>query len=144
MPLEGRGTKYTTMRIRLDKIQLFSSLETYLNYETSGSNIVATGTIPASSGVVFGTVVNIDRANTRQDVYAKNLGTGTKMPVIGGPRVNPYTPVAGIQASLITGSDSTSVTTRLLLFNTTGSPINVGSQTLEISVVQYQVPTSPI
>lgn len=140
MQSEGLGTRFIMTRIRLDKTQFFSNLETYLNYDTLVSNIVASGIIPAFSGQIFATGVNFDRAKTRSDVYAKNLGTGIKMPVVGGARVNPYTPVAGIQASLICGSDAGSVSVRLLLFNNTGSPINVGSQTLEISVVVYNVP----
>jgi len=127
-------------KIRPDKTQFFSNLETYLNYDTLKSNIVASGVIPANSGVIFGTGVNFAREKTRSDVYARNLGTGIKMPIVGGARVNPYSNVSGIQASLIAGSDATSVSARLLLFNNTGSPINVGTQTLEISVVVYNVP----
>ena len=140
MQSERLGIKFIMTKVRLDKVQFFSNLETYLNNSTLKSNIVASGVIPANSGVIFATGVNFVSGRTRTDSYARNLGTGIKMPIIGGARVNPYTPVAGIQASLTSSSDALSVSARLLLFNTTGAPINVGSQTLEISVVVYNVP----
>ena len=140
MQSEGLGLKSIMTKIRLDNTHFFSNLETYLNYATLTSNIVASGVIPASTTVTFATSATFDRAKTRSDVYAKNLGTGLKMPIVGGSRVNSYTDVAGINASLISSSNATSVSVSLLLFNTTGAPINVGSQTLEISVVVYNVP----
>lgn len=141
MQQEGLGIKSIMTKIRLDKTQFFSNLETYLNYGTLiAPNIVATGVIPAYGSLVFATGVNFNRAKTRSDVYAKNLSTGIKMPIVGGARVNPYAEPPGITASLISGSGVNSVSAKLLLNNNTGSAINIGSQTIEISVVVYNVP----
>lgn len=128
-------------KLRLDKVQFFSGLDTYLNYDNITSDINISGTVANGNSISFSTEINYTRLNTRADLYATNLNTGIKMPLTGGVRIHPYQKVSTEIASIATSYSNNTITITLLVTNNTGSSINLISQTLRIGVVLVEAPT---
>lgn len=133
-------------QIRLDKVQFFSGLETYLNDETLTSDMAVSGSILNGGSQSFFAVINFSLTNRRADLYAKNLNTSRKRPLSGGARLNPYQFASSETADLTALYDSNILGTGpgalaiLTVTNNTGSTINLVNQTLKISAVLYEVP----
>lgn len=140
MPQDVRGIGFTMTQIRLDKVQFYSNMETYLNYTTLTSNISVSGNIADGATSTFSTSITYARSKTRADLYAKNLNTGTKMSLVGGPRIHPYQFVSSEVATLWATYTGSTISIFLAVTNNTGAAINLIAQTLEISAVLYEVP----
>lgn len=128
------------MQLKLDKVQLASGLDTYTNYETLTNDVLITGTVPATSSLLFVTNFPYDRSNTRADIYARNETTGFKRPLNGGFRQSPYVPKANETCTQAVYYSDDKVYVSFEISDNAGASITLNDQTLEVNVVLYQVP----
>lgn len=129
-------------QLRLDKVQLTNLLETYINYDTLKSNIVISGNIAIAGTATFSTTIPYTVNKTRADVYARNTTTGVKRPVTGGLRQSPYVPVSTETCNVFATYANNLITVTFSIFNNTGALLALTTQTIEISAVLYEVPTT--
>ncbi len=129
-------------QIRLDKVQLTSLLEAYINYDTLVSNISISGSVANGATADFSTSIAYSETKTRADLYARNTTTNTKRPIIGGIRQSPYVPVSTETCSITATYSAGAISVNMAVFNGTGGLINLTPQTIEISAVLYKVPIS--
>lgn len=126
--------------LRLDKVLLTNLVDTYLNYGTLTSPIVISGSVADGATSTFSTPIAYTRDKTRADLYARNLTTDVKRPISGGYRQSPYTFVSTETASVSASYASDVITVTFSIFNGTGGPITLVTQTIEISAVLQEVP----
>lgn len=127
-------------QLRLDKVLLTNLVDTYLNYGTLTSPIVISGSVADGATATFSTSIPYTRTKTKADLYAKNLTTGVKRPISGGYRQSPYTFTSTETASVAANYVGGVITVTFSIFNGTGGPITLVTQTMEISAVLYEVP----
>lgn len=128
------------MLIKMDKTIFSSEVETYQNYQTLTGTISITGTVPAVSSLVFNAYFPYERGKTKADIYVKNLTTGVKRPMTGGIRQVPYTFAGSEIISQLASYGGQFISVSIQIANNTGSPIVLIAQTLEVSVVLYELP----
>ncbi len=132
------------MNIRPDNINFLSTLPNYINltYDTGAptGTISVSGSIGIGATLTFSTVITTSSQNTRSDVYGVNSNTGIKQllsntgyPTIfqktGAEKVNVYIDYA-----------ATSLTVSIVVVNNTGAPILLTTQSIVVTVVEYQIP----
>lgn len=132
------------MSIRPDGINFLSALPNYICL-TNDSN-VPTGTISISSTLANGATADYSVTiptslnNTRFDIYGTNQNTGIKQLYSNTTFPVNYQNAGGEAATLLTTYGSTSMTVTIELFNGTGGLLNLTSQNIVITIVEYQIP----
>lgn len=136
------------MSIRPDRIQFSTQLPNYINIGTPIDNIVISGTVGIGATVNFSVAVSTSVNNTRCDIYGKNTTNGNKQLLSTSNYIsNDVAPGGGIYihvstelAQLLLTQANGSVTVQISIFNGTGSPVTLTTQTIIVSVVEYQIP----
>jgi hypothetical protein len=132
--------------MRLDKIIMSNSHESYKNYTTQVVEVTVSGTIP-SGGKEFTTTVSLDRDRTRCDVYYVNSESPTakllanSSPVLYVFSEAPATTQRGYAVLEYTGQ---SLKVGVYVTNTSGGNESSTTQTLTFYVVQYQAPITAL
>lgn len=127
-------------QLKLDKVNLTSLVDTYINYDTLKTSIAISGGVANGATANFAGTILYDRAKTRADVYARNTTTGIKKPITGGIRQHPYTYVSTETCSQVATIAGNTITVTFSIFNGTGAGITLTTQTMEVSAVLYEVP----
>lgn len=126
--------------IKPDMVQFASAIDTFLNYETTTANVTISGSVADGNSKIFQTTIPYSRQKTRADIYVKNMNTGVKRPINGGPRTAPYQYVSFETIDQYAQYNSNSIIVTFVVTNNTGGLINLTSQTFQVSVVLYVVP----
>lgn len=136
------------MSIHPDRIQSSSQLPGYINIGTPTGDIVISGTVGVGATVNFSVVISTSVNNTRCDIYGKNTTNSNKqllstsnyvsndVALAGGIYIHKSTELAQLSLTQSSGS----VTVQISIFNGTGASVTLTTQTITISVVEYQVP----
>lgn len=134
------------MSTHLDKI-IFSTLhEAYKNYATTLGSINISGSIPNGNTQNFSTTLSYARLGTRADIYldgnsVKVLANASTTLFSGGP----YQYISSENADVfVEYTSSSQITVTISIFNGTGGPITLTTQTISVSFVQYDAPITAI
>lgn len=128
------------MQIKPDIIIEASFLDTYINYDTLSTDVIISGGLAAGDSVTFSGTIPYTRDNTRADIYVKNMSTGIKRPLSGGPRQTPYTFASSETCSQRAQYSSGNIVVYFDIYNGTGAPIVLTTQTLQVTAVLIRYP----
>jgi len=136
--------------IKPDLVFFSSLFDNYLNYANPTDDIAISGSIANGANQTFSVTIPFTRANSRADVYFISP-QGTKAPANSGTRVPTLLPTYYIYqfasneiATTIIDYSSSSITVGINIANFTGGAISLVTQTIQVSVVQYDAPLSTI
>jgi hypothetical protein len=132
------------MPIRIDKV-IFSTLhESYKNYDTVSSTISISGTVANGATANFTATLAYARTGTRADVYLD--GHSTKVLANAGDRATSdvYQFISSETFATRVVYSITDITVTISIFNGTGGPISLTSQTIVVSAVLYDAPITAI
>jgi hypothetical protein len=136
------------MNIRPDNIQLLTSIPAYINVGTTSGNIVISGTYATATSTNFTVSVPVKINGNRFDIYGKNMNNGLKQLLSTSNFISNDTAIGGgiyqhkttEFVQLLTSQVNGSVTVTITVNNNSGATITLITQTIQISVVQYQIP----
>lgn len=134
------------MSMRLDNVLFTTTHESYKNYASPSAPLaIPADVIPNGTGNNYSVLIPYARGGTRADTYldgnsVKILANASTRLATGGP----YQFKSTETASILVDYDDTNIAVTISIFNGTGGPITLTSQTITVSVVQYDAPITPI
>ena len=132
--------------INPDNTYLASTLPTYVNPKTSTGTITISGVVTNNTTVNFsGSVTSSISSNTfRSDIYGTNNVTNTKVLLntllVMNTNTNGYSYVSSEFVQLEISYSGQTATVTYSVFNGTGANITLTTQTITLTLVEYQVP----
>lgn len=145
--VSGAEFTWITDMINPDNLNLASNLPTFVNPTTTNGTITISGTVNNGVTANFtGTITSTIPANLfKADIYGANNVTNTK--VLLNTLLTMTTAVNGYlyksselcQVS-ISYSSASVVTVKYSIFNGTGANITLNTQTITLTLAEYQVP----
>lgn len=126
--------------IRLDKVDFSTLHEAPQNYLTPTSPIVISGNVASGATQSFTATIPYSRSGTRADVYLD--GNSVRVMANAGSRAagDAYQFNSTETFSVLVSYSTTTVTVTLSIFNGTGAPITLNTQTITASTVLYDMP----
>jgi hypothetical protein len=126
--------------LRLDQVDFTTMFEAPQNYLTGTASLVISGNVTDGSTKNFSTTIPYTRSGTRADVYLD--GNNTKVLANSGPDNTSlvYTFVSSETIDVLVQYSTTDITILASIFNGTGAPITLTTQTITVSAVLYDAP----
>lgn len=138
------------MSFKPDVTLMNSQLPQYINIGEPTGNIVISGSVVNGGVGAYSVTILLDAADTRSDIFAKNLTTGVKQLLSNSTAaINDTQPSGGIYQHVSTEKVSVSISNQpspkaiiveIDVNNNTGGTITLVTQTIQISVVEYSIP----
>lgn len=130
--------------IRLDQVTFSTLHETPKNYDTLTGDIAVSGTVADGATSLFTATFPYSRAGTRADVYLD--GNDKRVSASSGARAAGavYSYSSTEDFSAFVSYSTTDITVTLSIFNGTGSPVTLNSQTITAIVVLIDAPITPL
>lgn len=136
------------MNIRPDDTETDTRLPNYINISNPTGNIDISGSVASLATANFPVTITTSVDNTRCDIYGKNTATLLKQLLSTSNFLSSdvaaangiYQAISTESANMSIAQASDSVTVTFSIFNGTLGSISLVTQTITISVVEYQVP----
>lgn len=130
--------------VRIDQVDFTTMFEAPQNYSTVSSAVSISGNVASGATANFTATIPYTRSGTRADVYLD--GNGVKTLANGGPDSTSFTYIFASSETfdVFVQYSLTDITVTMSIFNGTGSPITLTTQSIVVSAVLYDMPISSL